>query len=190
MVEAQAVSAHRFIQRVLAGVTERRVADVVHQSERFRQVSIQPERSGNRTGKLRHLDGVRKTAAVVIRVAVGKNLRLAGEPPERARVNDAGAVSLKGRTIGVLRLRVSARGQGLGGIAAHRTCGWQWQEAGWWVLLVHARAVGRTSQCLPSVPGADSRASFTLAFSSFFCTLLTSLSSTSAGMVRAYCASD
>ncbi len=77
MVEAQAMSAHRFVQRVLPGVTERRMADVVHQCERFRQVSIQPERSGNRPGKLRHLDGVRKTAAVVIRVAVGENLRLA-----------------------------------------------------------------------------------------------------------------
>src|ERR1700744_442838 len=45
-------------------------------------------------------------------------------------------------------------------------------------------------QRFSSAVGADSRASFTLALSSFFCTLLTSPSSTSAGTVRAYCASD
>ncbi len=33
VVEAQAVSAHGFIQSVLAGVSERRVADIVHQGE-------------------------------------------------------------------------------------------------------------------------------------------------------------
>src|ERR1700679_3789476 len=57
-----------------------------------------------------------------------------------------------------------------------------------WPPLAHG--IRKTLQCFSSAVGADSRASFTLALSSFFCTLLTSPSSTSAGTVRAYCASD
>ena len=156
---------------------------------------FKPERSGDGAGNLRHFDGVGKTAPVVVRIAMRKYLRLPRKPAKGPRMNDAGAVALEGPS----DRRAAARYVDERQEAPRDRCRPRMRRAAeqagmLWVTGSHAAGgtvnAGDGGQCLPSVVGADSRASLTFAFSSFFCTLLTSLSSTSAGTVRAYCASD
>ena len=96
VVEAQAVALQAVVQRALAGVAERRVADVVDQRERLRQVVVQAERGGDLAGDLRDLDGVGQAAAEVVGGAAGKDLRLARQAAKGAGLHDAVAVALEG----------------------------------------------------------------------------------------------
>src|SRR6185437_5137564 len=164
VVEAQAMYPHRLVECSLAGVAEGRMADVVYQRERFGEIAVQPERGGDGPRKLRHFNGVSEAAPVVIRVAMGKDLRLPGEASKGPRMNDAGAVALEGRAVRMRRLAVCAGGKRVGRIAADRTHRGERNKAGCCVWLVHARAgrstkPGDLSQCFASVAGADSRAS-------------------------------
>ena len=108
VVEELAMLPHQQVQRALACVTERRMPDVVYQRQRLHQIDIQIERPGNRARDLRDLHGVRQPGAEVIGVAPREDLRLVFQPPKRARVNDAVAVTLKGIAIGVRRLGIAA----------------------------------------------------------------------------------
>ena len=54
------------IESLFSGVGERRMADVVHQRERFGQVFIQPEHTGHGAGDLRDLDRVGQAVAEMI----------------------------------------------------------------------------------------------------------------------------
>jgi hypothetical protein len=109
----------------------------------------------------------------VIGIAMSEHLRLAGEAAESACVNDASAVALKGGTIGVRRLRKSARRKRI--VRGVRDSAASGESHGRYCLLVP----------FANVPD-DSFARRTRALSSFFCTLLTSPGSASAGTVRAY----
>ena len=84
------------IQRAFASVAEGRMADVVHQCQRFGEVFVESKRSCDGARDLRHFHRVRQAAAEVIGVAMGKDLRLAGEAAKGARMNDASAIALKG----------------------------------------------------------------------------------------------
>ena len=82
------------VQRVLAGVPERRVADVVGQRDRFREVFVQPQPAGDGAGDLSHFERVRESRAVVVVDAGDEDLGLAGHAAERGAVDDALAVAL------------------------------------------------------------------------------------------------
>ena len=115
VVEPEAVSAERAVQRLLAGMAKRRVADVMHQRQRLRQRAVQAQRRGQRARNLRHLQRVRQAAAEVVAGAVArqarKHLGLAGQAPERARMQHPRAIPRKRRAVGVRRLRISAAGK-------------------------------------------------------------------------------
>jgi hypothetical protein len=85
------------VELVLAGVPERRVADVVAQPDRFGQILVQPQRSGDDSGDAARLESVRHAGAVVISCGVDEDLCLAFEPAERLRVENAVAVALERR---------------------------------------------------------------------------------------------
>jgi propanediol dehydratase large subunit len=93
MVEA-ANRPHRLVQRVLAGMAERRVAEVVGQRNGLHQVLVERKRARKRPCDLRHLQAMRQPRAVMVALVINKNLRLMDEPIERGRAHDAVAVAL------------------------------------------------------------------------------------------------
>ena len=89
-----AVSLHRRVQRFLAGMAERRVADVVRQAQRLGQVLVQPQRAGDHPADLRHFQAVGQPDAVVIAIRRDKHLGLVAQPAERDRMDDPVTVAL------------------------------------------------------------------------------------------------
>ena len=82
-------------QRPLARVPERRVAEVVRQRQRLRQVLVEAQHAGDGTGDLRHLQAVGEAGAIVVALVKHEHLRLVGEAPESGGVHDAVAVALE-----------------------------------------------------------------------------------------------
>ena len=68
----------RGVERLLAGVAERRVADVVRQAQRLGQVLVEPERAGDHAADLRDLEAVGQADAVMVAVGGDEHLGLAG----------------------------------------------------------------------------------------------------------------
>ena len=94
VVEA-AVAGHAGVERVLAGMAERRVAEVVAERDRLGEVVVEPERAGERAGDLRDLDRVGEAGAEMVALVMDEHLRLVGEAAERGRMDDAVAVALE-----------------------------------------------------------------------------------------------
>ena len=86
---------HRLVERVLAGVPERRVPHVVTEPDRLDQVFIQTQRPRDDARDRRRLERVGHASPVVVAVGIDEDLRLSLQSPERLRVNDAVAVALE-----------------------------------------------------------------------------------------------
>ncbi len=74
---------HQFPQGRLAGVAERRMAHVVREGHRLREVLVQVERAGQRPGDLGHLQGMRQAGPEEIALVRQEDLRLVLQPTER-----------------------------------------------------------------------------------------------------------
>ena len=107
VLETLAKAPHQPVQLFLPRMGKRRMADIVSQRERFRQVLIQTQRRRDRSRNLGNLDGMGQTIAEVIRQALGEHLSLVLQPPEGARMHDAVAVSLKFVAVRMGKLRVT-----------------------------------------------------------------------------------
>src|SRR5579884_2493097 len=94
MVKPKVKFFKRLVQSALTCMSEWRMADVMHQRQGFGQVFIQTERGSNGTGDLRYFHSVGKAATEVVRVAMGENLRFAGQTAKGAGMNDASPVAL------------------------------------------------------------------------------------------------
>ena len=81
------------IERALAGVTERRVSEVVAERAGLGQILVEREGAGERAGDLRDLESVRQAGAEMIALVKHEHLRLVGEAPEGRGVDDAVAVA-------------------------------------------------------------------------------------------------
>src|SRR6185437_4281673 len=108
VVEAVAIRSHDLVQRVLAGVAERRVAEVVGQRQRLRQIGVQAERLGDGAGNLGHLERVGEPVAEMVGVAAGKDLGLVFQAPEGTRVDHPVAVALVLASVGMRDLGKAA----------------------------------------------------------------------------------
>ena len=86
---------HAGVERVLAGVAERRVAEVVAERDRLGEVVVEPERAGERAGDLRHLDRMGEPGAEMVALVMDEHLGLVGEAAEGGRMDDAVAVALE-----------------------------------------------------------------------------------------------
>ena len=111
VVEAQAVPLETAVQRPLARMAERWMADVVHERKGLRQVLVQLKRGGDRTRNLRDFDGVGQPRAEVIGRARGEDLRLARQPAKGTRLHDALAVALERAAVMMLGSREGACGK-------------------------------------------------------------------------------
>ncbi len=85
-------------QHPLAGVAERRVAEIVTERDRLGQLLVEVQHLGDGAGDLRHLQRVRQARAVVIAARREEHLRLVLQPAKRLGVDDAIAIALEGRT--------------------------------------------------------------------------------------------
>ena len=99
---------HRGVQRLLAGMAERRVAEIVGERHRLAEILVEPQRAADGAGDLRHLQRMGQPRAVVIALVIDEDLRLVLQPPERRRMDDAVAVALERAAGGPLRLSEQA----------------------------------------------------------------------------------
>ena len=100
--------AHAVVERVLAGVAERGVAQVVRQRDGLDQVFVERQGSGDRPPQLRHLQRMRQAGAEQVALVVEKDLRLVDQAAKRGAVHDAVAVALERRSRGRGRLGMAA----------------------------------------------------------------------------------
>ena len=78
-----AVVAHQLVHHPLAGVAERRVAEVVAEHQALRQLLVQAQRAGHAAADLRPLQAVGEARAVVVALVVHEDLGLVLEAAER-----------------------------------------------------------------------------------------------------------
>ena len=121
VIEMAAVRAHQFVQLTLAGMSKGRVADIVDERKRFRQLGVQAQRGGNRASDLRDLQRVRQAIAEMIRIPRGEDLGFGFQASERPGMNDSVAVARVHTAVGMRGLRV-APAAGL--FCAHRPGSW------------------------------------------------------------------
>jgi hypothetical protein len=99
---------HASIQRILPGVAEWRMAQVVGQRDGFGQILVQLHRTRQRAGDLRDLYAVRQARAKQVAFMIDEDLGLVFETAERRRMHDAIAVALEFAARGRRRFRMSA----------------------------------------------------------------------------------
>jgi hypothetical protein len=108
------------IQGLFSSVAKRRMTNVVGEGQGFREIGVESQGAGERTCSLSDLEGVGEAAAEMIaRRKAGQaseNLRLASQPAEGARVQNAGAVPRKRGAIQVRRFRMGSLREGTFGI--------------------------------------------------------------------------
>ena len=108
VVEA-AMPGHAGVERVLAGMAEGRMAEIVAKRDRFRQVVVEPQGPGERARDLRHLDRVGEAGAEMVALVIDEHLGLVGEPAEGGRMDDPVAIALEFRPRRRRRLGDKAR---------------------------------------------------------------------------------
>ena len=87
---------HRRLQRILPGMAERRMTDIVSKAECFGKILVQSQRASDRAADLGDLQAVRQADAEMIAIGGKENLRLVSQPAETDRMNDSIAIALKG----------------------------------------------------------------------------------------------
>ena len=105
-------------ERLLAGVAEWGVADVMAQRDRFGQGLVEREASRKGAGDLRHLEGVGQARHEVIALRIEVDLRLVLQAPKRLGVDDAVSIALEGGPIPIPLFRshpAAACGRARGG---------------------------------------------------------------------------
>ena len=110
------------VKRALTGVAEGRMAEIVRQRCRLRQVLVEPERARERAGDLHDFERVGEPRAEMIAFVIDEHLRLVGEAAERRGVDDSVAIAPEVVARGGWRLRqqpAAAFGR-IGGIRSAR----------------------------------------------------------------------
>ena len=85
----------RFRQGVLAGMAERRMAEVVGQAQRLGQILVEAERPGDGPADLGDFDAVGQADPEMVAVGSDEDLGLVPQPAEGDRMDDAVAVALE-----------------------------------------------------------------------------------------------
>jgi hypothetical protein len=108
VIEPPAVPRQAAVESALAGVPKRRVADIVNQRKRLRQIFVQAKRGSDRAGDLCDFNGVGQPAAKVVGGAAGKDLGLPCQAPKGAGLHDAFTITLERRARRADRRRIDA----------------------------------------------------------------------------------
>src|SRR5690349_16295519 len=94
VLEAAVVS-HAFVERILPGMAERRVSEIVCQRNRLDEIFVHAQIARDRTRDLRDFETMREPCAKQIALVIHEDLGLVLEPSESGRMNDAVAIPLK-----------------------------------------------------------------------------------------------
>jgi hypothetical protein len=86
---------HRLLKRILAGMAEGRMADIMGKAERFGQILVEAKRARQGTADLGDFQAVGQPDPEMIAVGSDEYLRLVTKAPERDRVDDSVAVALE-----------------------------------------------------------------------------------------------
>ncbi len=105
VIEAAAVDAHQLIEFSFAGMAKGRVANIVHQGERFNEFRVDAQCGGHGAGDLRDFERVGQPIAKMIGETGAEDLRFCFQTPERAGVDDAVAVARIFAAVGVREFR-------------------------------------------------------------------------------------
>ena len=97
-------------ERILAGMPERRVANVMAERDGLRQGLVQAQRGGEGSRNLRDLRGVGQARDVMVALGIEEDLCLVLQSAERLRVDDPIPISLECRPklVGLLGARAAA----------------------------------------------------------------------------------
>ena len=138
VIEA-AEAAERFVERALAGMPERRMAEVVRQRQRLGEVLVEAERARQRAGDLGDFQRVGEPGAVVVALVVDEHLGLVRQPPEGAGMDDAVAVAPEVVAGRACRLRPAPAPAGgrIGGINGSRASGFDRHDCPFGVPCPH-----------------------------------------------------
>ena len=107
VVEAFAEALHFAVQRLLSGVSERRVPDIVSQRQSFGEILVQFQDVGQGARDLRDFDGVGQAIAEMIGQAGSEDLGLGLQAAEGTGMNHAVAVALESVAVRVFGFGVS-----------------------------------------------------------------------------------
>lgn len=170
----------------------------MYQGQGFGQSLIQAQRRRSRACDLRYFNGVRQTAAKMIRRPACKNLRLPSQSPKSTRLHNPLPVSLERSSAGTCRSWIDTRNQWIGLVSDNRAmlevlchslleCTEERSCNGRHTKRAHLHQVSpllkRPSYFTEEVFSFDS---FTRALSSLCCTFATSSGSASAFSDLAY----
>ena len=134
-----APSGHLGVERVLAGMSERRMAEIMHERDRLGEVLVATQRPRQRPRNLRDLDRVGQPGTKMVAFMGDEHLRLVFQAAERGGMDDPVAVALERRARRALdlRLEAAARSGRIAGIGSARAVAEA--DVGEMPLLVHAR---------------------------------------------------
>src|SRR5918992_5833256 len=91
--------AQALVEDPLAGVPEGRMAEIVAEPDRLREVLVQAEGARDPPRDPAGLERVREPGAVVVALRRDEHLRLVLEPPKGLRMHDSVAVALERRPV-------------------------------------------------------------------------------------------
>ena len=104
VVVESAMMGHARLERVLPGVAEGGVAEIMGERHRLGQFLIEAQRARDGARHLRHLERMGQARPEQVALALDEDLGLLLEPAERAGVDDPVAVALKAGAEGALGL--------------------------------------------------------------------------------------
>ncbi len=103
---------HSF-KRVLPRMAERRVPEVVRETDGLGERLVQPQRARHAARDLRNLQRVRQPRAVQVTLMVDEYLRLVDQASKRRRMHDAIAIALELAAVSRRRLLVTPAARAL-----------------------------------------------------------------------------
>ena len=101
VVESLAEPLHFAVQRLLSGVGERRVPDIMGQRQGFGEILVQLQDVGQGARDLRDFDGVGETVAEMVGQAGSEDLRFGLQAAKGTGMNHAVAVALESVAVGM-----------------------------------------------------------------------------------------
>ena len=94
---AAAPLAQQLVERLLAGVPEGRMPEIVAETDRLDEILVEAQRAGDPAGDPGRLERVGEPRAEVVALGVDEHLRLVAQPAEGLGVDDPVAIALKRR---------------------------------------------------------------------------------------------
>jgi hypothetical protein len=84
-----------FLQSIFPGMAERRMPDIMRETERFGQIFVEAESPRDRPANLCDLEAVGQPDAIMVAIGGDKDLSLVAQPAEGNAVDDPVAIALK-----------------------------------------------------------------------------------------------